>query len=67
VDCFETRGSLWGMRRELERSGVGNREVNPDVDGVVMADAAWHLGVGMANMAKVLGPEKVVVGFVEVS
>jgi hypothetical protein len=55
------------MRRELERSGVGNREVNPDVDGVVMADAAWHLGVGMANMAKVLGPEKVVVGFVEVS
>ncbi|MFJ5957016.1 ROK family protein [Paenarthrobacter sp. NPDC092416] len=61
-DCFETRGSLWGMQRELERNGH-NREVNPDADSSLIADAALHLGIGMANTAKVLGPEQVVVGF----
>jgi predicted NBD/HSP70 family sugar kinase len=61
-DCFETRGSLWGMRRELERSGQ-DRDIDPDVDSGLIADAALHLGIGMANIAKVLGPEQVVVGF----
>lgn len=61
-DCFETRGSLWGMQRELERSGQ-DREIKPDVDSGLIADAALHLGIGMANTAKVLGPEQVVVGF----
>ena len=61
-DCFETRASLWGMQRELERNG-GNGEIDPDADAHLISDAAWHLGVGMANTAKVLGPEQVVVGF----
>ncbi|WP_458108463.1 ROK family protein [Arthrobacter sp. R3-55] len=61
-DCFETRGSLWGMQRELERSGQ-DRELDPDADSALIADAALHLGIGMANAAKVLGPEQVVVGF----
>ncbi len=61
-DCFETRGSLWGMQRELERSGQ-DRGIDPDVDSSLIADAALHLGIGMANTAKVLGPGQVVVGF----
>ncbi|MGJ3191593.1 ROK family protein [Paenarthrobacter sp. FR1] len=61
-DCFETRGSLWGMQRELERSGQ-DRGIDPDVDSSLIADAAMHLGIGMANIAKVMGPEQVVVGF----
>ena len=61
-DCFETRGSLWGMQRELERSGQ-DRGIDPDADSGLIADAALHLGIGMANAAKVLGPEQVVVGF----
>ncbi|GAA3285219.1 ROK family transcriptional regulator [Paenarthrobacter aurescens] len=61
-DCCETRGSLWGMQQELERSGQ-NRHIDPDVDSSLIADAALHLGIGMANAAKVLGPEQVVVGF----
>lgn len=61
-DCFETRSSLWGMQRELVRSGQ-DREMDPDVDAALIADAAAHLGIGMANAAKVLGPEQVVVGF----
>ncbi|HEY9356461.1 MAG TPA: ROK family protein [Arthrobacter sp.] len=62
-DCLETRGSLWGMRYELQQRSGQDRDINPDVDGELIADAAWHLGVGMANVAKVLGPEKVIVGF----
>ncbi|WP_420179115.1 ROK family protein [Paenarthrobacter sp. TA1.8] len=61
-DCFETRGSLWGMQRELERRGQ-DRRPDPGVDSALIADAALHLGIGMANMAKVLGPGQVVVGF----
>lgn len=61
-DCFETRGSLWGMQRELERRGQ-DRQLDPDVDSALIADAALHLGIGMANMAKVLGPGQVVAGF----
>ncbi|MGO4145092.1 ROK family protein [Paenarthrobacter sp. YAF11_1] len=61
-DCFETRGSLWGMQRELERHGQ-DRRLDPDGDSALIADAALHLGIGMANMAKVLGPGQVVVGF----
>lgn len=61
-DCFETRSSLWGMRQELERRGH-DRGLDPGTDSDLIADAAWHLGIGMANMAKVLGPEQVVVAF----
>ncbi|MCD4849441.1 ROK family transcriptional regulator [Arthrobacter sp. AK01] len=61
-DCFETRGSLWGMQQELARSGQ-DRGMDPDVDSGLIADAALHLGIGMANTAKVMGPEQVVVGF----
>ncbi|MCT9870805.1 ROK family transcriptional regulator [Paenarthrobacter aurescens] len=61
-DCCETRGSLWGMQQELARNGQ-DRGLDPDVDSSLIADAAGHLGIGMANAAKVLGPEQVVVGF----
>ncbi|MET4539373.1 putative NBD/HSP70 family sugar kinase [Arthrobacter bambusae] len=61
-DCFETRGSLWGMQRELERRGQ-DRQLDPDGDSALIANAALHLGIGMANMAKVLGPGQVVAGF----
>ena len=61
-DCFETRGSLWGMQRELERSGQ-DRQIDPDGDSGLIADAALHLGIGMANAAKILGPEHVIAGF----
>ena len=57
-DCLETRSSLWGIRREQERLGVSG-----DVDSALIADAAVHLAVGMANAAKIFGPEHVVVGF----
>ncbi|GAA1495277.1 ROK family transcriptional regulator [Paeniglutamicibacter kerguelensis] len=62
-DCLETRGSLWGMRHAIERSGGTARAIDHELDHEVISKAAWHLGVGMANVAKVLGPEKVVVGF----
>ncbi|GAA2861394.1 ROK family protein [Paenarthrobacter ilicis] len=61
-DCLETRASLWGMQQELLRTGE-DRGVMPDLDGELIADAAVHLGTGMANIAKVLGPERVMVGF----
>ncbi len=34
-----------------------------DADSDLIADAAWHPGMGMAKTAKVLGPEQVVVAF----
>ncbi|WP_314213329.1 ROK family protein [Pseudarthrobacter equi] len=61
-DCLETYGSLWGMEQELLRAGQ-HREVTPDVDTHLIADASAQLGTGMANVAKVLAPERVVVGF----
>ncbi|MDI2033735.1 ROK family transcriptional regulator [Paenarthrobacter nitroguajacolicus] len=61
-DCLETRASLWGLQQELQRQGL-NREINSDADSQLIARAAGHVGIGMANLAKALGPEKVVVGF----
>ncbi|HKU35218.1 MAG TPA: ROK family protein [Paenarthrobacter sp.] len=61
-DCLESYGSLWGMQQELMRGGQ-HREVTPDVDHHLIAEAATHVGIAMANAAKVLGPERVVVGF----
>ncbi|MFI2566542.1 ROK family protein [Paenarthrobacter sp. NPDC018779] len=61
-DCLETYGSLWGLQQELQRSG-SNRELDHDADSPLVADAAVHLGIGVANVAKVLGPERVMVGF----
>lgn len=57
--CLETVASGWGIRRALERLG---REVSlTDPAAATTVDtAAFHLARGLATIAKVLGPEQVV-------
>ncbi|GAA1718937.1 hypothetical protein GCM10009809_13480 [Isoptericola hypogeus] len=59
VDCLETRASRWGIEQELERRGL---PLDPSSDGAaaIVEDAVNHLALGVANVAKVLGPERVV-------
>lgn len=60
VNCLETWASLWGIEQELGRQG---RSLNaPEgADDPVVSDAGVQLGVALANVAKVFGPQDVVV------
>ncbi|MEV0323058.1 ROK family protein [Streptomyces sp. NPDC050658] len=62
VDCLETWSSHWGIQRERERRGTAQGPLS-DNDGELLADAADKLGSAMANVAKLLGPERVFVAF----
>ncbi|GAB2592324.1 ROK family protein [Kribbella endophytica] len=50
-DCVEAYGGGWSIHRRLSEGA--DRET-------VVADAAERLGVGVANLAKIVGPEAVV-------
>lgn len=51
-DCVEAYSSGWGIARRLAESGTSEASVVPD--------AAERLGVGIANLAKVVGPASIV-------
>ncbi|WP_327635407.1 ROK family transcriptional regulator [Kribbella sp. NBC_00482] len=51
-DCVEAYSSGWGIARRLAESGTSEASVVPD--------AAERLGVGIANLAKVVGPAAIV-------
>ncbi|NJC21152.1 putative NBD/HSP70 family sugar kinase [Arthrobacter pigmenti] len=53
TNCLETRASWWGIQQELSEG------IFPD-KSAALADAALHLGTAMANVAKIFGPERVV-------
>jgi len=59
VDCLETRASRWGIEQELERQGLPG-DLTSEGAAAIVADAVDHLALGVANAAKVLGPERVV-------
>lgn len=59
LDCLETRSSRWGIERELARLGLAP-DLASDAAAPVVEAAADHLARGVANAAKVLGPERVV-------
>ncbi|MGW7680850.1 ROK family protein [Kribbella sp. NPDC054772] len=52
TDCLEAYASSWGITRRLSD---GDTE-----QSVVVADAAVRLGAGVANLAKIIGPESIV-------
>ncbi|AIY02247.1 hypothetical protein ART_2648 [Arthrobacter sp. PAMC 25486] len=59
-DCLETRSSLWGIRSELERRGLGADGAGPARDAEVIKEAGYHLGMAMANVSKIFAPEQIV-------
>lgn len=61
-DCLETRSSLWGIKRQLEQRGHSGG-IDPRRDADLIADAATHLGVAMANVSKIFAPERVVFAY----
>lgn len=60
LDCLETRSSLWGIHRELERRGITEDSVDTAHYADVIADAGYHLGMAMANASKMFAPEQIV-------
>jgi predicted NBD/HSP70 family sugar kinase len=60
VNCLETWSSLWGIEQELVRLGRSFGEWD-GADDPVVSEAGTQLGVALANVAKVFGPQDVVV------
>lgn len=60
LDCLETRSSMWGIHRELERRGVTDGSVDTIRDAEVITNASQHLGMAMANASKMFAPDQIV-------
>lgn len=60
VGCLETWSSVWGMRTEAERRGRDLRTPDSPETDAVLTEGGFGLGVAMANAAKMLGPERLV-------
>ncbi|UNK71395.1 ROK family protein [Microbacterium sp. H1-D42] len=60
VGCLETWSSIGGMRAEIERRGSAGDALDGQEAGAVLDDGGRHLGIAMANTAKMFGPEQLV-------
>lgn len=65
VGCLETWSSVWGMRRELERRGLDAGDLSSPAGAEVVRQGGEHLGVAIANAAKMFAPERVVLALSE--
>lgn len=58
--CLETWSSLWGLRAERARGGGAEASLQDPAAEDILVDGGEHLGIAIANAAKMFGPERVV-------